>query len=147
MMTSSNENIFRVIGPWWRHQMKTFSVLLALCAGNPPVTGEFPSRRPVNKRFTIQSWGWCFDTPSRPLWGNCNAFVRGILRSPVNSPHKGQWRGALMFSLICARTDGWVNNRKAGDLRRHRSHYDVTVMFCLVYRLIVFLIFIGLYTM
>ena len=55
-------------------------------------------------------------------------FVRGIHRSPVNSPHKGQWRGALMFSLICARINGWVNNREAGDLRRYRAHYDVIVM-------------------
>ena len=39
----------------------------------------------------------------------------------------GQWRGALMFSLICAWINGWVNNREAGDLRRHRTHYDVTV--------------------
>ena len=42
--------------------------------------------------------------------------------------HKGQWRGVLMFSLICAWTNGWVNNRDAGDLRRHRAHYDVFVM-------------------
>ena len=55
-------------------------------------------------------------------------FVRGIHRSPVNSPHKGQWRGALMFSLICVWINGWVNNRKAGDLRRYRVHFDVTVM-------------------
>ena len=48
--------------------------------------------------------------------------------SPVNSPHKGQWRGALMFSLIFAWWNGWVNNREAGDLRRHHSHYDVTVI-------------------
>ena len=52
----------------------------------------------------------------------------GIHLSPVNSRHKGQWRGALMFSLICAWINGWVNNREAGDLRRHRSHYDVSVM-------------------
>ena len=55
-------------------------------------------------------------------------FVRGIHRSPVNSPHKGQWRGALMFSLICARINGWVNNGEAGDVRRHRAHNDVNVM-------------------
>ena len=55
-------------------------------------------------------------------------FVRGIHRSPVNSPHKGQWRGDLIFSLICAWTNGWVNNRDTGDLRRHRAYYDVTVM-------------------
>ena len=56
-------------------------------------------------------------------------FVRGIHRSPVNSPHKGQWREALIFSLICAWINGWVNNRESGDLRRHRAHYDVTVMY------------------
>ena len=55
-------------------------------------------------------------------------FVRGIHRSPVNFPHEGQWRGALMFSLICAWINCWANNGKAGDLRRHRAHYDVTVM-------------------
>ena len=55
-------------------------------------------------------------------------FVRRIHRSPVNSPHKGQWRGALMFSLIWIWINGWVSNREAGDLRRHRVHYDVTVM-------------------
>ena len=56
-------------------------------------------------------------------------FVRGILRSPVNSPHKGQWNGALMFSFNFAWINGWVNNREAGDLRRHRAHYDVTLSF------------------
>ena len=56
-------------------------------------------------------------------------FVRGTHRSPVHSSHKGQWRGALIFSsLICAWMNYWVNTRKAGDLRRHRVHYDVTVM-------------------
>ena len=70
---------------WWRHQMEIFSALLAICAGNSPVTGEFPA-------------------------------------------HKGKWRRALMFSLICAWINGWVNTREAGDLRRHRTHCDVTVM-------------------
>ena len=69
---------------WWRHQMETFSALLALCAGNSPVR--------------------------------------------VNSPHKGKWRGALMFSLNCAWINGWVNNPEAGDLIRYRAHYDVIVM-------------------
>ena len=55
-------------------------------------------------------------------------FVRGIHRSPVNSPHKGQWRGALILSLICVWINSWVNNRKAGDLRRYRVHCDVSVM-------------------
>ena len=69
---------------WWRHQMETFSALLAICAGNSPF--------------------------------------------PVNSPHKGQWRGALMFSKICVWINGWVNNREAGDLRRYRANYEVIVM-------------------
>ena len=54
--------------------------------------------------------------------------VLGIRRWPVNSPHKGQWRGALMFSLTCAWINGEVNNREAGDLRRHRAHHNVTAM-------------------
>ena len=58
----------------------------------------------------------------------CWPFVRGIHRSPVNSPQKGQWRGVLMFSLICVWINGWVNNRDAGDFIRHRVHYDVIVM-------------------
>ena len=61
----------------------------------------------------------------------CNwPFVRGIHRSPVNSPHKSQWRDALMFSLIYVWINGWENNREAGDLRRYRAHYDVAVMRC-----------------
>ena len=70
-----------VLSSWWRHQMETFSALLALH------------------------------------------------RLPMISPHKGQWRGVLMLSLICAWIDGWVNNREAGDLGRHRAPYDVTVVF------------------
>ena len=69
---------------WWRHQMKTFSVLLAICAGNSPVTGEFPAQRPetrsfddffdlrMNKRLSKQSPGWWFEAPSRSLWRYCN---------------------------------------------------------------------------
>ena len=53
------------------------------------------------------------------------SFVRGIQQLPGNSPHKGQWHGALMFSFICAWINGWVNKRAAGDLRRHRAPYDV----------------------
>ena len=53
-------------------------------------------------------------------------FLRGIHRSPVNSPHKGQWSGALMFSLICPWINAWVDNCEAGGLRRHLVHYDVT---------------------
>ena len=59
-----------------------------------------------------------------PYW----PFVRGIHRSPVNPPHIGQWRGALMFSSICVWINDWVNNGEAGDLGRYRTHYDVIVM-------------------
>ena len=69
---------------WWRHQMETFSALLAICAGNSPVPGEFPTQRPVtrsfdvffdlclNKRLSKQSWGWWFETLSHKLWRQCN---------------------------------------------------------------------------
>ena len=55
-------------------------------------------------------------------------FVQWIYRSTMNSPHKGQWRGALMFSLICAWINSSVNNREAGDMRRQRAHSHVSVM-------------------
>ena len=55
-------------------------------------------------------------------------FVRGIHQSPVNSPHKGQWRVTLMFSLICAWINRWISNGEASDLRYHRAHYDFTVI-------------------
>ena len=58
----------------------------------------------------------------------CWSFVRGIHRSTVNSPHKGQWRGALIF-IIYVHTNGWVNYGDAGGLRRHRVHNDVAVMY------------------
>ena len=59
-----------------------------------------------------------------PYW----PFLRGIQRSPVNSPHKGEWRGALMFSWICAWINRWASNGEAGNLRRHCAHYDVMLM-------------------
>ena len=69
---------------WWRHQMETFSALLAICAGNSPVPGEFPTQRPVTRRFGVffdlrlnkrlnkQPRGWWFETPSRSLWRHSN---------------------------------------------------------------------------
>ena len=56
-------------------------------------------------------------------------FVRGIHWSSMSFPHKGQWRWALVFSLVCAWINGWVNDREAGDLRRHCAHHDVIVMY------------------
>ena len=81
-----SEYVFIVIDflAWWRHQMGIFSALLAIYAGNSPLTGEFLAQRPVTRNFDI--------------------------------------------SFICAWMTPWVNNREAGDLRRHRAHYDVTVI-------------------
>ena len=76
--------LFRHMTTWWRHQMEKFSAWLAICAGNSPVTGEFPAQRPVtrifevffdlrlNNRLTKQSWDWRFETLSRPLWRHHN---------------------------------------------------------------------------
>ena len=90
---------------------------------------------------------WKQVTPSKPetikksgliiaLWRHqmflCyRPFVLGIHRSPVNSQHKGQWRGALIFSLIFTRANSWANNVDAGDLRRYCARYDVIVMVCM----------------
>ena len=89
---------------WWRHQMETFSVLLALCAGNSPVPGKFPAHRPVtrsfdiffdlrlNKRLSKQSWGWWFEMPPWSLWRHCNV--------TTNSDTSGTaWAPLLFFPL------------------------------------------------
>ena len=65
-------------------------------------------------------------------------FVREIHRSPVNSPHKGQWRGALMFCLIYAWTNSSANNGDTGELKSHRVHYDVILMYTNVDKIIPF---------
>ena len=81
-----NASAGKVLFSWWRHQMETFSALLAICAGNSPVPGEFPSQRPVtrsfvffdlrlNKRLSKQSWCWLFETLSRSLWRHCNVIL------------------------------------------------------------------------
>ena len=69
---------------WWCYQMETFSVLLSLCEGNPPVTGGLPSQRPMTRSFDVsfnlrqkkrlskQSRRRWFETPSSSLWRYCN---------------------------------------------------------------------------
>ena len=70
-------------------------------------------------------WSWW-----RYQMETCSVVKRGNMfhRSPMDSPHKGKWRGAFIFSLICAWTNGWVNNQDAGDLR-HRTHFNATVAY------------------
>ena len=138
------------------NDIKTHSELLAIHKGNTLSLVDFPHKGPVTRNFDIffcvslnkplnkesSAGDWRYhDARVMSLMENTHNgvnkwkcfprwwfFVRGIHRWPVNSPHKGQWRGSLMFSLICARTNDWVTNRDAGDLRRHRAHYDVIVM-------------------
>ena len=86
------ETISAIWSVSWRHQMETVSALLAICAGNSPVTGEFPAQRPVtrnfgvffdmhlNKRLSKQSWYWWFETPSRSSWRHCNGHSSEIRR-------------------------------------------------------------------
>ena len=76
----------------------------------------------------VRSAWWLMMKSSNAHFPLCWPFVRGIHRSPVNSPHKGQCRGAFIFSLICVWTNDWVNNREADNLKRYRTHYDVIVM-------------------
>ena len=113
-----------------------FNTLLALCEGNPPClpiyrfnqcyrlsTNLYICKKSIHLDPLHDDVIKCRHFPR--YW----PFVRGIHRSQVNSPHKGQWRVALMFSLIFVWINGSVNNREAGDFRRHRAHYDVIVMF------------------
>ena len=86
---------------WWRHQMETSSVLLAICAGNSPVPGEYPAQRPVTRSFDVffdlrpnkllskQSWGWWSETPSRSLWRHRN--------DPTHSALYNNWFYTLYF--------------------------------------------------
>ena len=103
---------------WWRLQMETFSALLAICAGNSPVPGEFPAQRPVtrsfnvffdlrlNKRLSKQSRGWWLETPSRPLWRHRNMLPRFAIWS-VNVLFVGLDYLTLNFSHnTCKMTNG-----------------------------------------
>ena len=88
---------------WWRHQMETFSALLAICAGNSPVTGEFPTQRPVTRSFDVffdlrlfkrlskQWWRWWFETPPCPLWR---------YRNVDNMNHCNQYKIAAILQAI-----------------------------------------------
>ena len=108
---------------WWCNQMETFSALLALCAGNSPVTGEFPAQRSatrssdvsldlcMNKRLSKQSWGWWSETPSCSLWRQCNGspkaslsgwhiHIFGLHRYFITTRHNKAW-------TMCVWSLGW----------------------------------------
>ena len=97
----------------------TYNVYIAIKCHNPPC---------VAYAIRIDTVHFMMTSSNGHIFRVTVLFVRGIYRSPVNSPHKGQWRGALMFSFICAWTNSWASNGEAGDLRRHHAHYDVIVM-------------------
>ena len=80
------------------------------------------------ERSMRRGWDYIHDVIKWKHFLCCWPLVWGIYRSPMNSPHKGQWRGALMFSFICNWINIWVNNLEAGGLRHHRAHYDMSVM-------------------
>ena len=82
-----------------------------------------PFQTHASRKSIMTSWKWKHFPRYWP-------FGRGIHRSPVDSPNKGQWHWALMFSLICTWKNGWANNPDAGYLRRHCAHYDFIVMSC-----------------
>ena len=111
----------------------TYSLVSIVCRVNTnnhqQKTNCFPLHLTTSGRWTCPTNRvWHDDVIKWKYFPRYWPFVRGIHQSPVNSPHKGQWHGALMFSMICAWISGWVNTRKAANLRRHCSHYDVIVM-------------------
>ena len=116
---------------------KTPKLRIACSLQEPPSQGQW-----YEKRFHVMTSSWditksILTNKVRTLansfhdevikwkhFSRYRTFVGWIHRSPMDSPHKGQWRGALMLSLICTWTNGWANNRYAGDFGRHRAHYD-----------------------
>ena len=112
----------------WRHQMETFSAFLAFCKGNSPVTGEFPTQRPVTRSFDVffdlhldkrlseQSWGWWCETPSRPLWRHCNEMEPR--ETETASPHA--WRALAM--------SGYQDTGPLDSLRQRRIGIGIPIM-------------------
>ena len=98
---------------WWHHQMETFSALLALCAGNSLVSGEFPAQRPVTRNFDIffdlrlikrlskHSRDWWFETLSRPLWRHCDVSPSAGLANLKKLKRHPLWRHQMeTFSVF-----------------------------------------------
>ena len=118
---------------------KTVCIFLVIYCISPYYPGLLHCNWSRSNISSVLHWYWSHDMNS-PVPTNHDdlfkwkhfprywSFVRGIHRSPVNFPHKGQWCGALMFSLICDWINGCVNNREADDMRRHQPHHHVIVM-------------------
>ena len=97
---------------WWRHQMETFSALLAICAGNSPVPGEIPAQRPetrsfdvffdlrLNQRLSKQSWGWWFETLPRPFWRHSNEPLLWIGMDVAMNRSFPPWSGLAIHEVV-----------------------------------------------
>ena len=108
---------------WWRHQMATFSALLARCARNSPVTGEFSAQRPMtwsfdvffdlslNNRLSKQSWGWWFEMPLHSLWRHCNAC------------------NPLLYQMINTLRPEWNRQHFAGDNLKCNCWIEITIIY------------------
>ena len=130
---------------WWRHQMETFSALLAICAGNSPVPGKFPTQRPVtrsfdvffdlrlNKRLSKQSRGWWFETLSRPLWRHRNVLWQRDSVGDYHPQHKDLWicyltKTHILCSLGAVKHPSWFGTkaespgRSGGTMRPTLNH-------------------------
>ena len=118
---SCQHNVPQSTTPWWRHQMETFSALMAICAGNSPVPGEFPTQMPVtrsfdvyfdlrlNKRLCKQSWGWWFETLLCPLWRHSNAPSRLLVIVSTSRTNEFSQEMAFWFEFnwICPWWFSW----------------------------------------
>ena len=121
--------------------METFSALLAICAGNSPVTGEFPWQMPVTRSFDVfldlrlnkllskQPWGWWFETPSCPLWRHCKV-IEPVQRLPVPISFRVSISIPEVTAVLlsCMKADITINNiiggtvDKSADLQSHPCH-------------------------
>ena len=113
---------------WWRHQMEKFSALLAFCAGNSPIPGEFPAQRPVtrnfdvffdlrlNKRLSKLSWSWWSETPSSSLWPHRNDLTPlGEFKQDLLSGN-AQFGSKSAFFVPCDLEIWWMTLKTIGHL-------------------------------
>ena len=150
-------------GSWWRHQMETFSALLAICAGNSPVPGEFPAQRPVTRSFDIfydlrpnnrlskQWWGWWFETPTCPLWRHRNVVACHLEMSFPKCPMMLRWHFTMPFSsslnwfkylinlksiwkyLGCVRLGGYCTSATIAEQPLTPTYMSLRLMFSLTF--------------
>ena len=137
------ETLQGIYASWWRHQIETFSTLLAICVGNSSVTGEFPAQRPVtwsfdvsfdlslNERLGKQSWGWWFETPSHPLWRHSNVNSTGRTNSSWVLKHMWAYLGTFSVVKIyitwTVLPNNWNYNLHGGDCDGTDHHHCIAL--------------------